>query len=254
MYRNSLTYILQPWIWRQQAPLKRRKHSPYPCSVTTQEQNQQQECKRNADNILSRMRGSVTIKRVLDWVIGFNDISLQLQSMAAYHSLHSLLDHKRLLFHCDEWRMKNHLRLSLSFTLRPTVSWPVCLGIKHPSGAHDQIFITVRQLRVSWCCRLKRLPQFFPQQVEVMLQASVSRQSVLVSSTHFSRLTVSGFLMWGALSDERTGLSFTVYNTFIFHMLWHECLYNIYKTSVTSAGLRYSLCSIGAGPTENTIS
>jgi hypothetical protein len=33
--------------------------------------------------------------------------------------------------------------LSLSLMLQPTVSRPVCPGIKHPSGAYDQILITV---------------------------------------------------------------------------------------------------------------
>jgi hypothetical protein len=56
------------------------------------------------------------------------------------------------------------MSLSLSLMLRPTVSRPVCLGKKHPSGAYDQIFITC--------------------------------------------VTVTVLFLWGALSDERLGLSY----------------------------------------------
>jgi hypothetical protein len=35
--------------------------------------------------------------------------------------------------------------------LRTTVSGPVCLGVKSPIGVQDQIFVTVRQLRVCTC-------------------------------------------------------------------------------------------------------
>jgi hypothetical protein len=47
--------------------------------------------------------------------------------------------------------IQDGLSLSLSLMLRPTVSRPVCLGAKHPSGAYDQILLLVWQLRSCSC-------------------------------------------------------------------------------------------------------
>jgi hypothetical protein len=84
----------------------------------------------------------------LTWFWFTNRPLLQLPLSAGEHSALS-----RLIYDLTELGLPYNCRMSLSLSLmlRPTVSRPVSLGIKHPFGAYVQIFVTVRQLRVCWC-------------------------------------------------------------------------------------------------------
>jgi hypothetical protein len=57
----------------------------------------------------------------------------------------------------------------------------VCLGIKHPSGAYDQIFITVRQFQV---CQHGMLSVMTGQVCCLQLLLALASQVILRSKTH----------------------------------------------------------------------
>jgi hypothetical protein len=170
------------------------------------------------------------------------------------------------------------LSLTESSLMLPTVNRPVCLGIKHPSGAYDQIFVTVWQLRscFMWgalsdemtglsflyaaglCQRRLSLVRVLWDSQPYLFYCLIFETSLFVASydsqghgggirprlhtgcllsesesyvtadgqsaslswnkapirglrpDFYYRRTVAGLFRWGALSDERTGLSFTI--------------------------------------------
>jgi hypothetical protein len=89
------------------------------------------------------MIGLIGTSLQLQWIITTSHIELLLNNVC----LTNLSEKSRT----DLYYLWMSLTVSPSLMLRPTVSRPVCLGIKHPSGAYDQIFITVRQLQACWC-------------------------------------------------------------------------------------------------------
>jgi hypothetical protein len=102
----------------------------------------------------------------------------------------------------------------LGLILRPKVSWPVCIGIKHPSGAYNQIFITLRQLQFCWCGALS------------LMRGPVYHLQLLL-------VLASTVILGSNSSGTRDHILLSQIRDFPFHhLLWLTGLQRTYSTSL----------------------
>jgi hypothetical protein len=125
--------------------------------------------------------------------------------------------------------------LSMSPILRPT-GQPVCLGIKHPSGACDQIFITVKLLQVCWCGALSLMRGWVCNLLLLLALVSAvifgsesrgTRDHILLSQIRdfpFRRLLRLAGLRWRYSTLPPHGISLFIFSISMFCLTFHTFL------------------------------